>query len=179
MAMKSLPNGKSPGPDDLPGEYYKQFQDTLAPHLCPLFYNTASSSGVPKEMLKVLVITLPKLGKSADMPLNFRPIFLLNRDLKLYPKIIATHLMEVLPSLINKDQAGFTKWRKSSDATRCLIHIIHFAECTRTPSLLLSMDAEKAFDTVNWAYLQAVLSKFGFKNKILSAITALYSTPTA
>lgn len=49
----------------------------------------------------------------------------------------------------------------------------------RTPSLLLSLDAEKAFDRVNWTYLHATLLKFGLQCHTLSAIMALYSKPSA
>lgn len=57
--------------------------------------------------------------------------------------------------------------------------MIHSAEVTRTPSLLLSLDAEKAFNRVHWSYLTMTLCKLGFQGPILSAILALYSAPTA
>lgn len=44
---------------------------------------------------------------------------------------------------------------------------------------LLALDAEKAFDHVHWGYLTEVLSAFGFKGPILSAILALYTSPSA
>lgn len=78
------------------------------------------------------------------MPQNSTPISLLNADLKLYPKILVSGLMNVLPSLIDKDQAGFIKRHQSSDTTRWLINITHQARSTETPSLNLSLDAEKA-----------------------------------
>lgn len=46
-------------------------------------------------------------------------------------------------------------------------------------SLLLSSDTEKAFDQVHWLYMTKVLEKCGFQGKILSAIMALYSMPSA
>lgn len=63
------------------------------------------------------------------------------------------------------------------DATRLILNIIHHAE--RTPSLLLSIDAVKAFNRVHWIYMAQVLEKFGFKGNILSAIMVLYSTLSA
>ena len=50
-------------------------------------------------------------------------------------------------------QTGFTKGRQTSDATRRLINVIHSVNLTGTPSLLLLLDAEKAFNSVNWNYL--------------------------
>lgn len=92
--IDSLPNHKSPGPDGLPREFYKQFKDTLAPFLCNLL-NEAASSSFPQEMLKALVVALPKPGKEPTKPQNFRPISLLNA------KRIASRLMNIIPYLID------------------------------------------------------------------------------
>lgn len=130
-------------------------------------------------MLEALIVTLPKPGKTPDIPQNFRPISLLNNDLKIYAKMIALRLVYVLPILIDPVQSGFTKGRQSSDAKRRLINIIHIARKSQTPSLLLALDAEKAFDRVHWLYLTQVLEQFGFTGHLLSAILALYTSPSA
>lgn len=66
-----------------------------------------SSPSLPKEMLDALIVTLPKPGKTPDVPQNFRSISLLNMVLKLYAKL----LTEVLPDLVHPDQTGFTRGR--------------------------------------------------------------------
>lgn len=55
----SMPSNKFPGLDGITGEYYKTFNHILSPHLEKI-YNTASASAFPPEMLKVLIVTLPK-----------------------------------------------------------------------------------------------------------------------
>ncbi|CAJ0944668.1 unnamed protein product [Ranitomeya imitator] len=113
-------------------------------------------------MLQATIVPLPKPGKTPDHPSNFRPISLLNTDLKLYSKILANRLSDVIPSLVHRDQVGFIKSRQTLDGTRRMIDLIHVAGSDRTPSLLLSLDAEKAFDRVHWGYLFEVLARFGF-----------------
>lgn len=76
----------------------------------------AHSSFFTLEMLKAQVVTLPKPGKEPATPANFHPISLLNTDVKLYAKVLAKHLMEVLPTLIQKDQMGFVLGGQTSDA---------------------------------------------------------------
>lgn len=69
--------------------------------------------------------------------------------------------------------------RQASDGTRRFLNLIKWAEHHRTPSLLLSLDTEKAFDRVDWFYLAEVLMKFGFTRLINKDILALYSCPSA
>lgn len=68
---------------------------------------------------------------------------------------------------------------KTSDATRRVIGIVQHARASWVPSLLLSLDAEKAFDQIHWQYMHKTLKKFGFTGPILSAILALYSMSPA
>lgn len=164
--IHSLPPGKTPGPDGLTGEYFQQYSSQLLPYLTQFCNNAASSSMLAKETLNAIVVTIPKPGKEPTSPQNFHPISLLNLDVRIYAKIIARRLLELMPDLIHLDQSGFTKGRHAPDATRHMINLIHHAESSGTPSQLLSLDAEKAFDRVHWLYLQKVLLKFGFKDHI-------------
>lgn len=83
--IKTLPKGKSPGPDRFSNDYYQTFGDCLAPSLIALYNAVTEKAAFPSEMLRAH--NLRKLGKDPDCPANFRPISLLNSDVKLYAKI--------------------------------------------------------------------------------------------
>lgn len=72
---------------------------------------------------------------------------------------------------------GFLRGRQTSDATRRIVNVIHYAERTRTPSLLLSIDAEKAFDRVHWTYMEMTLNKFGFRGPHITGHYGLIFMP--
>lgn len=92
-------------------------------------YNAAAVSlPLSHGMLKALIITLPKPGKDPTSPQNFRPISLLNNDLKVYAKLIAQCLTNILPLLIHPDQSEFIKGHQTTDATCRLINIIHLGK---------------------------------------------------
>ncbi len=79
---------------------------------------------------------------------------------------------KVIHSLIKEDQTGFIEGRNASDNMRRLFHIIDFADSHPSPCAVFSLDAEKAFDRLEWNYMWAVLQCFGFGEH-------LYHSPAA
>lgn len=80
------------------------------------------------------------------MAANYRPISLLSVDLKLLSKLLAMRLESVLPSIISPDQTGFIRGRHPFSNLRRLFNILYNSSTSLTPEVLISLDAEKAFD---------------------------------
>lgn len=91
---------------------------------------------------------IPKEGKDPKQCGSYRPISLLNADLKIFSKIIAMRLQQQLPSLIHQDQVGFVPTREARANTIKVLNSMHIANSTKTPCVFLGTDAEKAFDLV-------------------------------
>uniref|UniRef100_A0A8C5QS28 Reverse transcriptase domain-containing protein n=1 Tax=Leptobrachium leishanense TaxID=445787 RepID=A0A8C5QS28_9ANUR len=176
--IRALPKGKAPGPDGLSTLYYQNFA-SLVPTLTALFNNIKTTGQVPPEMLLATVVTLPKPGKPPTHCANFRPISLLNVDIKLYAKLLASRVAPLLPKLIHPDQTGFVQGKQTCDNTRRLFDIIDLANRSGTPGLLLSLDAEKAFDRMHWGFMRQTLEAFQFPALFIQSVMALYSTPSA
>lgn len=133
----------------------------------------------PIDSLRAYISLIPKEGKDLLRCGSYRPIALLNSDLKLFAKILANRLLPHIPNLINKDQAGFVPQREPRDNTIRVLNLVHAARTSRRPLLLLSTDAEKAFDRVYWTFVRATLEHIGLRASMLSWILSLYSSPTA
>uniref|UniRef100_A0A8C6S6I3 Reverse transcriptase domain-containing protein n=1 Tax=Neogobius melanostomus TaxID=47308 RepID=A0A8C6S6I3_9GOBI len=110
---------------------------------------------------------------------SYRPLSLLNNDYKIFAKILAKRLEKVIPSLIHIDQVGFIKGRLAANNMRRLFHVMSRASSLQHPAVALSLDAEKAFDRMEWPFLFEVLSKFGFGTSCMKWIKALYNEPMA
>lgn len=159
MAMKS---GRSPGVDGLLAEFYKKYIDVICPVLTKVLQETFECGSMPDSFNEAIISLIPKKDKDLTDPANYRPISLINVDCKILSKVLALRLDKVLPNIIHKDQVGFIKSRTSTDNMRRLLHLLWINKSNPQPVVALSLDAQKAFDRVEWAFLLETLSRFGF-----------------
>jgi hypothetical protein len=71
-------------------------------------------------------------------------------------KYIATRIKNNLIIIINKSQSGFIKGRYIGDNIRSLLEVIDIAEGENLSCNVLSIDSEKAFDTISWKFKKKV-----------------------
>uniref|UniRef100_A0A8C5PD18 Reverse transcriptase domain-containing protein n=1 Tax=Leptobrachium leishanense TaxID=445787 RepID=A0A8C5PD18_9ANUR len=179
LALKTSKNGKTPGPDGFPGEYFKEFAPVLNSHLVAALHAIREGAELPDSALMAHISVLPKPGRDPLLCDSYRPISLINADVKLLAKVLATRLQSHLPHLVGSDQVGFIPGRMARDATTRALAAIRVARGSATPLLLLSTDAEKAFDKVDWRYMFGILDEIGVGRGFLAWIKALYRNPTA
>lgn len=177
-AIGTLKLHKSPGPDRLTAQFYKTFSSELIPHMTSLFNHIADTKHVTHTMIEDIILIIPKQGKGTQHCDSYRPIALLNLEAKLYSKILASRLEGLMPDLINRDQSGFIKGRQMQDNVRSVIHLIEDTK-RHILAVLLSLDAKKAFDRVDWPFLFHTLQRFGFCKAFIAMIQDNFAAPSA
>jgi hypothetical protein len=80
--------------------------------------------------------------------------------------------------MVHLDQSGFVQGRQGFHNTRRLLNIL-FEKSGLLDHSVLSLDAEKAFDRIEWQYLFDVLQRFGVGVHFLRWVQLLYSNPQA
>ena len=124
---------------------------------------------------QALIVLIEKKDKDRRQVKNWRPISLINVDVKIGTKAIAKRLEKGLPEIIHHSQNAYVKGRTIFDAVRTIDDIIKLTSSNNMGSLLVAIDFEKAFDSVNWNFLRHALRKFNFGPSFITWITAFYS----
>ena len=175
-ALKNFKNNKSPGMDGLSAEFYKKFWDILKPTLFKV-YEEAVETGRLTPTQKTGVITLlPKPDKDHTLLKNWRPITLLNIDYKIFTHVIKNRLKVTIPYLINSAQTGYQKGKSTNDNLILMYLVLEYFE--RNPEkegYLMQIDFEKAFDSVEHAFLYETLRIMGIGEYLIRLIKVAFT----
>ena len=179
QALKYMDSGKSPGSDGFTCGFYKFFWDYVKENVVK-----SINYGFEKRQLSICqrrgIITLvPKKDKPTNLLGNLRPISLLNTDYKIATKAIAKKLEAVLPLVINADQTGNIKGRYMGENVRLISDIISYTAAKNLPGLAISLDFEKAFDSIEWNFLFKALDKLNFGPDLKNWVQTFYCNITS
>ena len=174
-ALKKMEPDKTPGTDGLPAEFYKVFWKDISFFLISALNYAFDSGCLSVTQRRGVIKLIPKKDAELYFIKNWRPITLLNTDYKIAAKSIANRIKLVLPNLINHDQTGFLKGRFIGENIRLIDSIIQYATERNIPGLLLFIDFEKAFDSLEWPFIHDTLRSYGFGASLINWVKTLYS----
>uniref|UniRef100_A0A3P9LB20 Reverse transcriptase domain-containing protein n=1 Tax=Oryzias latipes TaxID=8090 RepID=A0A3P9LB20_ORYLA len=175
FSINHLKNNKSPGPDGLTGEFYKQFSDKMTPFLTQVFVESIEKGFLPPTLNQGVLTLIPKPKKDVLLIDNWRPICLLNNDYKILASVFAKRLKSVLNSVIAETQSGFMQNRLISNNIRLVLDILDYSHLISDDSFILFLDFYKASDSVNHHFIFSCLHKFGFGPFFCNTVKTLYN----
>lgn len=83
--------------------------------------------------------------------------------------MLANRLKQIIVPIISDTQSAFETWRLIIDNIMVGIEVMHYMKRKSSGKdnwMALKLDMSKAYDRIEWRFLEVVLSKIGFENKV-------------
>ncbi|XP_033133908.1 uncharacterized protein LOC117127485 [Brassica rapa] len=164
LALFAMHPDKAPGPDGMTALFYQKFWDIVKEDMT-LMVNIFLFDGTMVNGLNDTNICLiPKTNKPNDMA-QFRPISLCNVSYKIVSKVLCQRLKKILPGVISETQSAFVAGRQISDnimIAQEMFHALRTKPSGRNKRMAIKTDMSKAYDRMEWSFIEAVMRKMGF-----------------
>lgn len=172
-AIFAMKDNKTPGTDGIIIEFYKQFYDHIENELFQVYETVFNDEELCHTQYLAIIRSIYKKGDRKNLK-NWRPISLQNVDAKIISKVLAERLKLVLGELISVDQQGCIPGRFIGKNIRLIQDVINEID---DKNIVLLLDQEKAFDRVEWDWLFATLSDYGFGPTFIKWLKIIYKHP--
>ena len=100
-----------------------------------------------------------------------------NTDYKIIAFIFARRLQDIINKIINPNQSAYIRGRYIRANARLILDIFEYCENFYEDGILLFLDFEKAFDSIEWNFLYKTLNKFNFRQNFIKWVKILYTNP--
>ncbi|XP_022030699.1 uncharacterized protein LOC110931622 [Helianthus annuus] len=162
-AMFSMGSDKAPGPDGFTAGFFKNAWPIVGDEVSKAVIDFFATGKLLRELNHTLIVLIPKTS-SPSVVTDYRPIACCNVLYKCISKIVADRIKGVLNDIVSVNQSAFVPGRKISDnilLTQELMHNYH--RNIGPPKCAFKVDIQKAYDTVDWAFLKNILGKRGLR----------------
>ncbi|XP_073367917.1 uncharacterized protein [Aegilops tauschii subsp. strangulata] len=176
--VKHMPVDKAPGPDGFNGLFFKRCWHIISQD----FYELAQAffdGTAHLENINDSYITLVPKKPSPEEVGDFRPISLTGMGLKFLSKMAANRFQEVIMQCVHKNQYGFIKSRTIQDCIGWTFDYLHQCHQSKRPIVILKLDFEKAFDSLEHEAMVQILRYKGFNEKWILWMKQLLSIGTS
>ena len=173
--LGSFRTGKTPGNDGIPIEFYKTFWPLIGEFIVNLFNEAYDNREMSSSQRKAIITLIEKEEKDRNYLENWRLMSLTNVDAKIASKVIAARIIPVLRDIITSTQTGYVKGRFIGEAVRSIIDVMDYTKEQNIPSILLFINFEKAFDSLDWNFMLKCLNVFGFGPSLSRWIETFYT----
>lgn len=177
-AVFEMNPSKSPGLDGMNGFFYQHFWEIIGEKITGMVAGFFRTGRLDPEMNRTNICLIPKNIRAKRL-LEIRSISLGKVAYRIIANVLTNRIKEVLPSIISKTQAAFVNGRLISDNILTAHEMLH---CLKTKNkcseefIAVKTDISKAFDRVEWSFLDLLLRVLGFPEEWRKLVLTCVST---
>ncbi|OMP11686.1 reverse transcriptase [Corchorus capsularis] len=180
QAVFDMNPNKPPGHDGMTPMFYQKFLGVVGDDVIMMALRF-SNEGIPfPDINDTCIASIPKID-SPVLPKDYRPISLCNVVFKIISKALANRLRTILPELTGENQSVFVPNRVILDSAMVAFETVHIMKnkvSGRKKHMALKLDLSKAYDTVEWCFLESLMHKMGFPSRWISNVMYCIRTVT-
>ena len=152
----------APGPDGISYSIWLELWEETGSILLDSWNYSLQIGKLPPSHKVSFLKLIPKIGKDLKLLTNWRPITLSNCDHKIFTKLYANRICDRISGSIGENQTAYLKGRLINDNIRSLLANIKIINSEDDlDAVIISLDAKKAFDSIEHSYIEKCLKKFG------------------
>jgi hypothetical protein len=178
-AVFQMHPSKSPRPDDMSCFFFQKFWSIVGAEVIEAVLSVLSSGHVLRKTSYTHIALIPKVKLRQRMS-EFRPISLCNVIFKFISKCLANRLKPVLSLVISDAQSAFVPGRLITNNILVAYEVINSLKSKRhglVGSMAVKLDMSKAYDRVEWCYLEQIMQKMGFDAKWIDLTMECVKSP--
>ena len=171
IALQQMAPLKAPGLDGMPPLFYQHFWSTVNHDVTSSILSWLNLGTIPTPLNHTFITLVPKIN---SLEYAHRNVLY-----KIYSKVLANRLKKLLPSIITEHQSAFTKDRLISNNILVAFETLHSMQKYKGGSygyMALKLDMSKAYDQVEWYYLEGIMRKMGFRERWINLVMGCVKT---
>ncbi|KAL4334864.1 hypothetical protein GQ457_07G036340 [Hibiscus cannabinus] len=171
-ALRSMSPLKAPGTDGFPVLFYQKYWSIIGDEVTNYCLAVLNGEIDIATVNKTHIVLIPKIKKPRNMS-HFRPISLCNVLYKIITKMLVIRMKDVLGVCIDEAQGAFVPGRQISDNVLIAYEILHGLKQKRSGkegTFALKLDMSKAYDRVEWDFVEGMMARLGFCDSWISII---------
>ncbi|BFG33690.1 hypothetical protein CerSpe_199640 [Prunus speciosa] len=168
---------KAPGVDGFPAAFYQNHWNIWADEIVDMIRKAMNDCTVPTGLNDTVITLIPKVDSPHSM-MQFRPISLCCTLYKVISKIVVARLRPLMPKLISPNQVSFVPGRHITDNIVIAQELMHKFQASKGKKGFVAwkIDLSKAYDKLNWNFINNVLTEVGLPRNLIQLIMACIST---
>lgn len=157
--------------DGFTAGFFQVHWELIGTQITEAVLNFLNGGALPEDINNTTIVLIPKCKNAQDIK-QYRPISLCNVLYKICSKVLANSLRCFLDEIISEEQSAFVPGRLITDNVLVAYECTHYLKRKKGKSgaCVVKLDMAKAYDRVEWGYLEGVMIKLGFHESFVSLI---------